>query len=161
MYSKATLWLPINLRWCKNAGGERYFQLSDRWYSTATVSAVCPVSSEYRTEPHGKAALHIVAWSGNFIPKEQLDGWAWPHLCDLSSFQSGKRFGMQHFQHHTLFCRTWKRTTRGTCPLRLLQTQPHFAQGSAYYAKLHSHCMQKCQVWLCRNEQYDCAKMHA
>ena len=43
------------------------------------------------------------------------------------------------------FLRTGKRSARGTYPQWIFQAQPYSAQGSAYYAELRSHSMQKCQ----------------
>ena len=60
------------------------------------------------------------------------------------AFSSVKRFEMQHFQCNALFLRTRKRTARGTYPQWIFQAQPYSAQGSAYYAELRSHSMQKC-----------------
>ena len=119
-----------------------------------------PTNWKYRPEPHSKAALYPAAWPGNSFSKEQLDRCTGSHLCSLSAFSSVKRFEMQHFQHNALFLWTGKRAARGTYSQRLFQAQPHSAQGSVHYAKLCCHSMQKCRGWLCRNEQYDCAKMH-
>ena len=119
-----------------------------------------PTNWKYRPEPHSKAALYPAAWPGNSFSKEQLDRCTGSHLCSLSAFSSVKRFEMQHFQHNVLFLWTGKRAARGTYSQRLFQAQPHSAQGSVHYAKLCCHSMQKCRGWLCRNEQYDCAKMH-
>ena len=63
-----------------------------------------------------------------------------------STFTSGKRFRVLRFQCNTCFLRTGKRTARGTCPQWLFQAQPYSAQGSAYYAELRCHSMQKCRA---------------
>ena len=44
------------------------------------------------------------------------------------------------------FLRAGKRTARGTYPQWIFQAQPYSAQGSAYYAELRSHSMQKCRA---------------
>ena len=62
------------------------------------------------------------------------------------AFSSVKRFEMQHFQCNALFLRTGKRTARGTYPQWIFQAQPYSAQGSAYYAELRCHSMQKCRA---------------
>ena len=107
---------------------------------------LCPLSAGYRPEPHRKAALHSAAGPGNAFSKEQLDRYTGAHLCNLSAFPSGKRFRVLHFQCNALFLRTGKCTARRTCPQRLFQAQSHSAQGSAYYAELRCHSMQKCRA---------------
>ena len=115
-------------------------------YPVSPQSALCPLFAGHRPKPHSEAALHFAAGSGNAFSKEQLDRCTGVHLCTLSTFQSCKRFEMQHFQHNTCFFRTGKCTARRTCPQRLFQAQSHSAQGSSYYAELRCHSMQKCRA---------------